>query len=35
MTRNYYDPRGPQDLYFPVTAPYLKLAAVDRSTGRR
>ena len=25
---NYYDPRGPQDLYFPVTAPYLKFAAV-------
>ena len=25
---NYYDPRGPRDLYFPVTAPYLKLGAV-------
>ena len=25
---NYYDPRGPLDLYFPVTAPYLKLGAV-------
>lgn len=24
----YFDPRGEQDLYFPVTAPYLKLAAV-------
>ncbi len=24
----YYDPRGEQDLYFPVTAPFLKLAAV-------
>jgi alpha-L-arabinofuranosidase len=24
----YFDPRGDQDLYFPVTAPYLKLAAV-------
>jgi alpha-L-arabinofuranosidase len=25
----YYDPRGPQDLYFPIpAAPYLKLAAV-------
>jgi len=28
----YYDPRGPQDLYFPVTAPYLKLAAVHDAT---
>jgi alpha-N-arabinofuranosidase len=28
---NYYDPRGPQELYFPVTAPYLKLAAVHDS----
>ena len=26
---NYFDPRGEQDLYFPVTAPYLKLAAVQ------
>jgi len=26
---NYFDPRGPQDLYFPLpAAPYLKLAAV-------
>jgi alpha-N-arabinofuranosidase len=25
---NYYDPRGPQDFWFPLTAPYLKLAAV-------
>ena len=25
----YFDPRGEQDLYFPVTAPYLKLAAVQ------
>jgi len=25
----YFDPRGDQDLYFPVTAPYLKLAAVQ------
>ena len=25
----YFDPRGEQDLYFPVTAPYLKLAAVE------
>jgi alpha-N-arabinofuranosidase len=24
----YFDPRGEQDLYFPVTAPFLKLAAV-------
>src|SRR3954471_4566835 len=31
----YYDPRGPQDLYFPIpAAPYLKLAAVaDESSG--
>ncbi len=25
---SYYDPRGTQELYFPVQAPYLKLAAV-------
>ena len=25
----YFDPRGGQDLYFPVTGPYLKLAAVQ------
>jgi alpha-N-arabinofuranosidase len=25
---SYYDPRGARDLWFPVTAPYLKLAAV-------
>src|SRR5215472_16858829 len=31
---NYYDPRGPQDLWFPVTAPYLKLAAVQREDGK-
>jgi alpha-N-arabinofuranosidase len=30
---NYYDPRGSQDLYFPVTAPYLKLAAVRNEHG--
>jgi alpha-N-arabinofuranosidase len=30
---NYYDPRGPQDLYFPVAAPYLKFAAVQRDDG--
>ena len=30
---NYYDPRGPQDLYFPVSAPYLKFAAVQREDG--
>jgi alpha-N-arabinofuranosidase len=31
---HYFDPRGDQDLYFPVTAPYLKLAAVqDRNDG--
>jgi alpha-N-arabinofuranosidase len=30
----YFDPRGDQDLHFPVTAPYLKLAAVqDRNDG--
>jgi alpha-L-arabinofuranosidase len=28
---NYFDPRGEQDFYFPVTAPYLKLAAVQDS----
>jgi alpha-N-arabinofuranosidase len=27
---SYYDPRGPQDLWFPVTAPYLKLGAVQQ-----
>ena len=26
----YFDPRGEQDLYFPVTAPFLKLAAKYR-----
>ncbi len=30
---NYYDPRGSQDLYFPVCAPYLKLGAVDTGSG--
>jgi alpha-L-arabinofuranosidase len=30
---NYYDPRGAQDLYFPVTAPFLKFAAVEREDG--
>jgi alpha-N-arabinofuranosidase len=30
----YFDPRGEQDLYFPVTVPYLKLAAVqDKNDG--
>ena len=29
----YFDPRGEQDLYFPVTAPYLKLAAVADTAG--
>ena len=29
----YFDPRGDQDLYFPVTAPYLKLAAVREGNG--
>src|SRR5580693_4128692 len=31
---NYYDPRGPQDLWFPVTAPYLKLGAVQREDSK-
>jgi len=31
---NYYDPRGPQDLWFPVTAPYLKPGAVQREDGK-
>ena len=31
---NYFDPRGAQDLWFPVTAPYLKLAAVQQQDGR-
>ena len=32
----YYDPRGPQDLYFPIpAAPYLKLAAVADESERR
>lgn len=30
---SYFDPRGDQDLYFPVTAPYLKLAAVQDDNG--
>jgi alpha-L-arabinofuranosidase len=29
----YFDPRGTHDLWFPVTAPYLKLAAVADQTG--
>ena len=29
----YFDPRGDQDLYFPITAPYLKLAAVVDDSG--
>jgi alpha-N-arabinofuranosidase len=29
----YFDPRGDQDLFFPVTAPYLKLAAVRDEAG--
>ena len=29
----YYDPRGSMDLWFPVTAPYLKLAAVQAADG--
>jgi alpha-N-arabinofuranosidase len=31
---NYYDPRGPQELWFPVTASYLKLGAVQQEDGR-
>jgi alpha-N-arabinofuranosidase len=30
---SYYDPRGSQDLWFPVTAPYLKFGAVQRGDG--
>jgi alpha-N-arabinofuranosidase len=31
---NYYDPRGSQDYWFPIAAPYLKLSAVhDDATG--
>jgi alpha-N-arabinofuranosidase len=29
----YFDPRGEQDQYFPITAPYLKLAAVQGHNG--
>jgi alpha-N-arabinofuranosidase len=29
----YFDPRGTRDLWFPVTAPFLKLAAVRSHTG--
>jgi alpha-N-arabinofuranosidase len=31
---NYFDPRGPQDLWFPVIAPYLKLGAVQQEDGK-
>src|SRR6202043_2012896 len=31
---NYYDPRGSQDFWFPVTAPFLKIAAVLREDGK-
>ena len=31
---NYYDPRGAQDFWFPVTAPYLKLGAVAGEDGK-
>jgi alpha-N-arabinofuranosidase len=31
---NYYDPRGLQDFWFPVTAPFLKIAAVLREDGK-
>jgi alpha-N-arabinofuranosidase len=30
---SYFDPRGTQDLWFPVSAPFLKLAAVRSPTG--
>jgi alpha-N-arabinofuranosidase len=29
----YFDPRGDSDLYFPVTAPYLKVGAVQQDDG--
>jgi alpha-N-arabinofuranosidase len=29
----YYDPRGTQDLWYPINAPYLKLAAVHADDG--
>jgi alpha-L-arabinofuranosidase len=31
---NYYDPRGSQDFWFPVTSPFLKIAAVLREDGK-
>jgi alpha-L-arabinofuranosidase len=31
---NCYDPRGPQELWFPVTASYLKLGAVQQEDGK-
>lgn len=31
---SYYDPRGDQDLYYPVKAPYLKLSAVAGEDGK-
>jgi alpha-N-arabinofuranosidase len=30
---NYFDPRGPIDQYYPITAPYLKLGAVKTDDG--
>ncbi len=33
FSARYYDPRGAMDLWFPVTAPYLKLAAVHAIDG--
>ena len=30
----YFDPRGPQDLWFPVTASYLKLGSVQQEDGK-
>jgi alpha-N-arabinofuranosidase len=31
---SYYDPRGDQDIYYPVKAPYLKLSAVAGEGGK-
>jgi alpha-N-arabinofuranosidase len=30
---NYFDPRGPIDQYYPITAPFLKLGAVKTDDG--
>ena len=31
---SYYDPRGSQDLWFPIKAPYLKLGVVQQETSK-